>query len=141
MPMDVISRTITFHAEIDEIKDITGHIERELAGTGLSDGIVTVFVPGATGAVSTIEFEPGLVTEDIPRALERIAPRDEAYGHDAAWHDGNGYSHVRATVLGPSLTIPFSKGHLTLGTWQQVIFLNLDNRARSRNVVLQFVGK
>jgi len=139
--MEVVSRTITFHASIDEIKDITASIEQELAGTGLRDGIVTVFVPGATGAVSTIEYEPGLVTEDIPRALERIAPRDEAYGHDAAWHDGNGYSHVRATLLGPSLTIPFSGGRLTLGTWQQVIFLNLDNRARKRDIVLQILGK
>nr|MDO8084575.1 secondary thiamine-phosphate synthase enzyme YjbQ [Candidatus Sigynarchaeum springense] len=139
--MDVITRTLSFHSPEGEIKDITRLVTDSLRETGLSDGIVTVFVPGATGAVSTIEYEPGLVEQDLPRALERIAPRGEAYEHDAAWHDGNGYSHVRATMLGPSLTIPFTGKHLTLGTWQQVIFLNLDNRSRDREVILQFMGK
>jgi secondary thiamine-phosphate synthase enzyme len=139
--MDVITRSISFHSLSGEIKDITMQVTDALRDTGLSDGTVTVFVPGATGAVSTVEYEPGLVSEDLPRALERIAPRDGSYGHDAAWHDGNGYSHVRATMLGPSLTIPFTAKRLTLGTWQQVIFLNLDNRSRERDLVLQFIGK
>ncbi|MBN2150450.1 MAG: YjbQ family protein [Candidatus Lokiarchaeota archaeon] len=139
--MDVVTRSLSFHSPAGEVKDITRLVADALRDTGLSDGTVTVFVPGATGAVSTIEYEPGLVEEDLPRALERIAPRGEAYGHDAAWHDGNGYSHIRATVLGPSLTIPFTGKQLALGTWQQVVFLNLDNRSRGREVVLQFIGK
>jgi secondary thiamine-phosphate synthase enzyme len=139
--MDVITRYLSFHSISGEIKDITGLVDDALTATGLSDGNVTVFVPGATGAVSTIEYEPGLVKEDLPNALERIAPRDGTYGHDAAWHDGNGFSHIRATVLGPSLTIPFVKSRMVLGTWQQVIFLNLDNRSRDRELVLQFIGK
>jgi len=139
--MEVITRSFSFHSPAGEIKDITRLVSDALRETGLSDGTVTVFVPGATGAVSTIEYEPGLVEEDLPRALERIAPKDESYVHDAAWHDGNGYSHVRAAMLGPSLTIPFTAKHLTLGTWQQVIFLNLDNRPRDREIILQFIGK
>lgn len=139
--MDVISRTLSFHSPVDDIKDITSLVERELHGTGLTDGTVTIFVPGATGAVSTIEYEPGLVDTDIHEALERIAPKRDRYAHNERWHDGNGYSHVRATVLGPSLVVPFVKGELVLGTWQQVIFLNLDNRARTREIILQFMGK
>ncbi len=139
--MDVISRSFSFHSLSGEIKDITRNVADALHETGLLDGTVTVFVPGATGAVSTVEYEPGLVGEDLPRALERIAPRDDPYGHDAAWHDGNGYSHVRATVLGPSLTIPFTAKRLVLGTWQQVVFFNLDNRPRDREIILQFIGK
>jgi secondary thiamine-phosphate synthase enzyme len=139
--MDVITRYLSFHSISGEIKDITGLVDDALTATGLCDGNVTVFVPGATGAVSTVEYESGLVKEDLPNALERIAPRDGTYGHDAAWHDGNGFSHIRATVLGPSLTIPFVKGRMVLGTWQQVIFLNLDNRSRDRELVLQFIGK
>ncbi|MEX2682913.1 MAG: secondary thiamine-phosphate synthase enzyme YjbQ [Candidatus Sigynarchaeota archaeon] len=139
--MDVITRSLSFHSHEGEIKDITRLVADALRETGLSDGTVTIFVPGATGAVSTIEYEPGLVEEDLPKALERIAPKRDAYGHDAAWHDGNGYSHVRATILGPSLTIPFTGKHLTLGTWQQVIFLNMDNRSRDREIILQFMGK
>jgi secondary thiamine-phosphate synthase enzyme len=139
--MDVITRSFSFHSLSGEIKDITWHVSDALRDTGLSDGTVTVFVPGATGAVSTIEYEPGLVNEDLPRALERIAPVGGTYGHDAAWHDGNGYSHVRAAVIGPSITIPFSAKRLLLGTWQQIIFMNLDNRDRDREIILQFMGK
>ena len=139
--MNVTSRTISFHAAVDEIKDITPLVARELAETGLSDGTVTIFVPGATGAISTVEYEPGLVETDIHEALDRLAPKRAHYAHNDRWHDGNGYSHVRATVLGPSLVVPFIDGDLVLGTWQQLIFLNLDNRARTREVVLQFIGK
>ncbi|NMC05494.1 MAG: YjbQ family protein [Candidatus Lokiarchaeota archaeon] len=139
--MDVITRSISFHSRAGEIVDITRQVSDALRDSGLSDGTVTVFVPGATGAVSTIEYEPGLVREDLPRALERIAPVDADYGHDAAWHDGNGYSHVRATLMGPSLAIPFKARRLLLGTWQQVIFVNHDNRSRDREVILQFMGK
>ena len=139
--MEVISRTLSFHSELDEIRDITGDLQAELGATGLQDGTVTVFVPGSTAAISCVEFEKGLVTEDIPKLLERIAPKGDHYGHNATWHDGNGYSHVRAFLLNPSITIPFIGGQLSLGTWQQVIFLNLDNRARNRKLVLQFMGK
>jgi len=108
--------------------------------TKLGSGIVTVFVPGATGALTTIEYEPGLL-KDFPDMLERIAPRGLSYEHEKRWHDGNGHSHVRASLIGPSITIPFVKGKLTLGTWQQIIFLELDVHSRSRSLVLQIIGE
>ncbi len=106
----------------------------------MKTGIVCVFIPGATGSVSTVEFEPGL-KKDIPQALERIAPSDIPYEHHKTWGDDNGRSHVRATIMGPSLTIPFSKGKLTLGRWQQIVAINLDTRTRNREIVIQIMGK
>jgi secondary thiamine-phosphate synthase enzyme len=102
--------------------------------------LVTVFVPGSTGAVTTLEYEPGLI-RDLPAALERIAPRGASYEHQKMWHDGNGHSHVRASIIGPSLTIPISGGELALGTWQQVVFLELDVRPRKRSIVLTVLGE
>ena len=120
--------------------DLTPEIEGAVRSTGLSNGIVTVFIQGSTGAVTTIEFEPGLL-QDLPEALERIAPQDAPYQHEERWHDGNGRSHVRASILGPDITIPFVEGKLTLGTWQQVVFVELDVRSRSRELIVQVVGE
>jgi len=123
-----------------EIVDITHHINGALSETGLVDGTVTIFVPGATGGLTTVEYESGLI-EDLDDLWERIAPSSASYKHDQTWHDGNGHSHVRASMLGPSITIPFVSGELTLGTWQQVIFVDFDVRSRSRRLVIQCMGK
>jgi secondary thiamine-phosphate synthase enzyme len=125
--------------EVDII-DLTDKIEGTIENSGLSKGIVTIFVPGSTGALTTIEYEPGLL-QDFPAALERIAGRDISYEHEKRWHDGNGHSHVRASLLGPSLTVPFNNAKLILGTWQQIIFIELDVRSRTRNLVVQIIGE
>ncbi len=122
-----------------QIEDITGKVEERLKASKLSDGTVTVFVPGATGAVTTVEYEPGLVS-DLEEAFEKVAPRHQEYGHNARWGDGNGHAHVRASLLGPGLTVPFSAGQMILGTWQQIIFVDFDPPARAREIVLQFMG-
>lgn len=123
-----------------EVLDITGHVTSFLSRHRLREGNVTVFVTGSTASVTTTEFEPGL-RKDIPEALNRIAPEGIRYHHDETWHDGNGHSHVRAAVLGPSLTIPFSNGAMLLGTWQQIVLIDSDNRPRQRSIVVQLIGK
>jgi len=139
--MAIYMREIEVDAKADvDLHDITPQVGKAVHDSGLRDGIVTVFVPGATGAVSTIEYEPGLL-KDIPRALERIAPTDIAYEHHKTWGCDNGRSHVRATLIGPSLVVPFTNGSLILGTWQQIVFMNLDTKARRRRVVLQVMGE
>ena len=120
--------------------DVTDLIAATVASAGCGAGIVTVFVVGSTAAVTTIEFEPGAVA-DLNRMFERIAPRRDDYRHHLRWGDDNGSSHVRAALLGPSLTIPFAEGKLLLGTWQQVMLLELDTRPRQRQIVLQIVGE
>ncbi|VUT27167.1 MAG: hypothetical protein MASP_01976 [Candidatus Methanolliviera sp. GoM_asphalt] len=138
--MKIISRRLNFKTRGEtDIIDITSDISDEIKNSGVKDGIVTIFVPGSTGAVTTIEYEPGLL-KDLPAMLERIAPKEIEYEHEKRWHDGNGHSHVRASLLGPSITVPFEDGRLTLGTWQQIVFVELDNRSRSREVVLQIMG-
>jgi secondary thiamine-phosphate synthase enzyme len=122
-----------------DIVDITPHVQKAVSKSKLKSGIACVFVPGATGAVTTIEYEPGLL-DDLPTALDRLFPRDIVYQHQLRWHDGNGHSHIRASFLGPSLTVPFSDSKLILGTWQQIVFLELDNSARSRSIIVQMVG-
>ncbi|MHC4780273.1 MAG: secondary thiamine-phosphate synthase enzyme YjbQ [Planctomycetota bacterium] len=122
------------------IVDITGEVQQKLEEAGLRAGTVTVFIPGATGGVTTVEYEPGLVG-DLETAFEKVAPRHGDYGHDARWGDGNGHAHIRASMLGPSLTVPIAKGRLILGTWQQIIFVDFDPPARSREIVLQFMGE
>lgn len=119
--------------------DLTSEVAALVRDSGLAAGIVTIFVPGSTAGVTTIEYEPGL-KRDFPEAMERIAPRDKSYFHDATWHDGNGFSHVRASLLGPSLTVPFVNGKLTLGTWQQIVLVDFDNRERHRRVVVHIMG-
>lgn len=120
--------------------DITPEVSKGVSESGIRDGVVTVFVPGATGAVSTIEYEPGLL-KDFPRAMEKIAPAGIDYEHHKTWGCDNGRSHVRATLVGPSLSVPFKGGRLILGTWQQIVFMNFDTRARKRRIVLQVMGE
>ncbi len=124
----------------NHIIDLTPYIIRELGKTKATNGIVTVFVPGSTGAITTIEYEPGLI-KDLPSTLERIVPKNIYYAHEETWHDGNGHSHVKASLIGPSLTIPFVEKRPLLGTWQQVVFLELDIRPRHRKIILQIIGE
>jgi secondary thiamine-phosphate synthase enzyme len=123
-----------------DIHDLTSEVDRAVRGSGVAQGLVTVHVPGSTGAVTTIEHEPGALA-DLQDLLERLAPKDAAYAHNERWHDGNGYSHLRAALLGPSLTVPVVDGRPLLGTWQQVIMLDLDNKPRRRQVVIQVLGE
>lgn len=122
------------------IVNITEPVESILGASGVMTGQLTVFIPGSTGAVTTIEYEPGLI-EDMPRLFERLVPAGVTYGHDRTWGDGNGFSHLRASLVGPSLTIPVSNGSLSLGTWQQIVFLEFDNRPRDRRVAISVVGE
>ncbi|TLZ54771.1 MAG: YjbQ family protein [Methanobacteriota archaeon] len=121
--------------------DLTERVASTVAKSRVQDGVVCIFTPSSTSAIVTNEFEPGLMTEDIPNALERIFPEGIEYGHQRRWQDGNGHSHVRATFLGPSLTIPVIDGRAALGTWQQIAFLELDNKPRHRDVIVQVVGE
>lgn len=123
-----------------DIVNLTDRVQEAIRSSGLKDGIVTVFVGGSTAAITTIEYEPGLL-QDLPAALERVAPKNAGYKHEERWHDGNGHSHVRASIIGPSLVIPFRDRRLCLGTWQQIVLVELDIRARSRNIVLQILGE
>jgi secondary thiamine-phosphate synthase enzyme len=123
-----------------EIIDITPEVQKQLAETDIKEGTVTLFVTGSTAGITTIEFEPGLLA-DFKAMWERTIPQDIPYEHDKAWHDGNGHSHVRASLLGASLVIPFSNKSLTLGTWQQIVVVDFDNKARSRQVVVQVMGE
>ncbi|MFH1100713.1 MAG: secondary thiamine-phosphate synthase enzyme YjbQ [Methanobacteriota archaeon] len=125
--------------EVDII-DITEKVQQVVVKSKIKDGLVCVFVPGSTGAVTMMEYEPGL-QKDVPRMLERVAPKDIRYDHHETWHDDNGHSHVRASLLGPSLTIPVQGGRLVHGTWQQLVFIELDTRSRERTVVVQLVGE
>jgi len=123
-----------------DIIDITPEVQEQLAETDIKNGIVTLFVPGSTAGISTIEFESGLLS-DFKAMWERNIPRDIPYKHDRAWGDGNGHSHVRASLLGASLTVPFSDKKLALGTWQQIVLVDFDNRPRSRQIVVQIMGE
>ena len=124
----------------NDIIDITQQTENAIEESYINDGVVNLFVSGSTGALTTIEYEPGLLI-DFPKMLGRIAPKEIEYGHEKMWHDGNGHSHVRASLVGPSLTVPFKDKKLLLGTWQQIVFLELDTRSRNRNLVLQIIGE
>jgi secondary thiamine-phosphate synthase enzyme len=123
-----------------DIIDITREVQEEVLQSGIQDGNIMMFISGSTAALTTIEFESGVVN-DLKKAIERIAPRDIHYEHDRRWGDGNGYSHVRAALLGPSLSIPLRGGRLLLGTWQQIVLLDFDNRPRRRKVTVQIMGK
>ncbi|MFH0860895.1 MAG: secondary thiamine-phosphate synthase enzyme YjbQ [Candidatus Altiarchaeota archaeon] len=139
--MKVVTRQIQLNTKPDlDIIDITCHVSDAVKGSKLRSGTVTIFVPGSTGSVSTMEYEPGLL-KDIPRALEQFAPSGIDYAHHRTWGDDNGKSHVRATIMGPSLTVPFVDGKLTLGTWQQIVFLDFDTPSRSRNLIVQIMGE
>jgi len=123
-----------------DIIDITHEVAQQLAETDITSGIVTLFISGSTAGISTIEFESGLLS-DFQGMWERNIPRDIPYKHDRAWGEGNGYSHVRASLLGASLVIPFSDKKLALGTWQQIVLVDFDNRPRSRQIVVQIMGE
>ncbi len=125
----------------NQVINITDEVTRAVGNAGVRDGVVTVFNVGSTAGVTTTEFEPGLANHDIEAAFERIAPANGRYEHEATWHDDNGHSHVRASLLGPSLTVPFSNGKLLLGTWQQIILVDFDTRPRTRTVICQVLGE
>ena len=122
------------------IVDITPQIQQLLSQASVDSGTVTLFINGSTAGISTIEFEPALVA-DFRRMWGRVVPRDIHYDHDSTWGDGNGYAHVRASLLGPSLVVPFKGKKLALGTWQQIVVVDFDNRARSRQVIVQIMGE
>ena len=136
----VVTRKISLQSKGNcDIIDITPQVEKQVAETNINSGTATVFVTGSTAGVSTIEFEPGLLS-DFKGMWERNAPQNIHYDHDRAWGEGNGYSHVRASLLGASLVIPFNDKRLSLGTWQQVVLVDFDNRPRSRQIILQIMG-
>jgi secondary thiamine-phosphate synthase enzyme len=123
-----------------DIIDITSKLSDAIHKYGLKSGTVTAFVPGSTGGITTIEYEPGLL-KDLPELMEKLVPSDRPYQHDETWHDGNGFSHLRSALVGPDITVPFAAGKLMLGTWQQVVFLEFDNRPRTRRVIFQIIGE
>jgi secondary thiamine-phosphate synthase enzyme len=139
--MMLVTAEITLNTQGDgDIIDITREVARAVEESGLNGGTVTVFIPGSTAGVTTVEYEPGLVA-DLGELWERIAPSNIDYQHDRRWRDGNGHAHVRASLLGASLAVPFRHGKLLLGTWQQIIVVDFDNRPRSREVILQIMGE
>ncbi len=125
----------------DQILDLTAEIRSLVRESGIRTGQVTAMVTGSTAALSTLEYEPGLVTHDIAAALEGIAPRDGVYEHEKTWNDDNGHSHVRATLIGPSLALPIVDGEVPLGTWQQIVLLDFDTRPRRRRVAVTLLGE
>jgi secondary thiamine-phosphate synthase enzyme len=139
--MAVKSTTLCVSTQGDTaIRDITPGVQQALTESQLREGIVTVFVPGSTAGVTTLEFEPGLV-HDLRRAFEELVPSNRPYKHHERWHDDNGHSHVRSALLGPSLVVPFRDGRLALGTWQQIVFVDFDTRPREREIILTAIGE
>ncbi len=139
--MTVVTKTVLIKTRGElQMIDITEDVSRAVQESKISDGIATIFVPGSTAAVTTIEYEPGLL-KDFPDMLERISPKNIDYQHEQMWHDGNGHSHVRASLVGPSLTVPFTKRQLTLGTWQQIVLVELDTKSRDRSLIVQIIGE
>ena len=138
--MDVIQHEIELASDgHGNVYDLTEEVAAWLECIAASDGQITVFVPGSTAVITTIEFEPGAV-RDLVETLEGIAPSDRSYHHDLRWGDGNGFSHLRAALLGPSLTVPVAQGRCVLGTWQQIVLVECDLAPRRRRVVLSFIG-
>ncbi len=139
--MGVVSKSISLSTKGNaDVHDITDQVAGAVSQSGLNRGTVTVFCPSSTSALTTIEYESGAVS-DLKRLFDEIVPQNREYAHNARWHDGNGHSHVRAALLGPSLTVPFADGQLTLGTWQQVIYVDFDNKPRNRELILQIMGE
>ena len=135
------SETISLSTKgFSDILDITHHVDAVTDRSGIKNGLVTVFCPGSTGSVTTIEYETGVLM-DLQKPIEKIIPSNTPYEHDKRWGDGNGFSHVRAALMKPSLTIPLIKGKLALGTWQQIVFIDFDNRRRERSLLVQIVGE
>jgi len=139
--MTVVTKDIILQTKGNcDILDITSQVARKVEESGVNSGIVTLFVSGSTAGITTIEYEPRLLS-DFESMWDRVIPQNIPYEHNKTWGDGNGHSHVRASMLGASLTIPFVNKRLTLGTWQQIVFLDFDNRPRSRKMVLQIMGE
>jgi secondary thiamine-phosphate synthase enzyme len=137
----IVTEQLSFNTEGNgDIIDITGEVALKVDGSGMKSGSVNLFVPGSTAGLTTVEYEPGLVA-DLAELWQRIAPQGATYQHDKRWGDGNGHAHVRASLLGASLVVPFTAGRLSLGTWQQIVLVDFDNRPRSRQVVVQFMGE
>lgn len=139
--MKVLTKTIHVKTKgQDDMIDMTENVSEVISASQIKQGIVTMFVVGSTAAITTIEYEPGL-RKDFPKMLERIAPSDIEYDHQKMWHDNNGHSHIRASLIGPSLTVPFDNGNLMLGTWQQLVVVEMDTRGRDREIILQIIGQ
>jgi secondary thiamine-phosphate synthase enzyme len=137
----IFLETISLNTKgFSDILDITHHVAGVLERSKIENGLVTVFCPGSTGSVTAIEYESG-VLRDLQKAIEKIVPSNIPYEHDKRWGDGNGFSHVRAALMKPSLTIPLMKGRLALGTWQQIVFIDFDNRRRERNILVHVMGE
>jgi len=137
----IYSETISFSTKgFSDIIDLTDQVGAVLKRSKIENGLVTVFCPGSTGAVTTIEFESG-VLKDLQRAIEKIVPSNIPYDHDRRWGDGNGFSHVRAALMKPSLAVPLIERKLSLGTWQQIVFIDFDNRSRNRNILVHIIGE
>jgi secondary thiamine-phosphate synthase enzyme len=139
--MTVVTKDIAFQSKGNcDIIDITSQVAKNVEESEVNTGIVTLFISGSTAGVTTIEYEPNLLS-DFENMWDRVMPRNIPYEHDKTWGDGNGHSHVRASTLGASLTIPFVNKRLTLGTWQQIVFVDFDNRPRSRKIAIQILGE
>ncbi len=139
MPIKTINLSLSTRGNAD-IHDITDEVASRVAQSGLKDGTVTIFCPSSTSGLTTIEYESGALS-DLKRLFDEIIPSNREYAHNARWGDGNGHSHVRAALIGPSLTVPFVGGRLTLGTWQQIIYVDFDNKPRKRELILQVMGE
>lgn len=138
--MDLETHSFTVHTDGNsDIIDITGQIQNLINKTGFIEGNALVFAGGSTAGITTIEFEPGL-RKDYPKFWEKIIPSNVTYHHDDTWHDGNGHSHIRASLQGSSFTVPFKDSNLLLGTWQQIVLIDFDNRSRTRKIILQITG-
>jgi secondary thiamine-phosphate synthase enzyme len=138
--MNILTKTFNVKTRGNtDILDITSDVQKIIKDSNMKEGQATVFIPGSTAGITTIEYEPGLL-KDLPRAFERIAPENAEYAHHLTWGDHNGHAHVRATLLGASKTFPFSEGNLILGTWQQIVLVDFDERPRNREVVVQIIG-
>jgi secondary thiamine-phosphate synthase enzyme len=139
--MTVESQVVRIETQKEgEILDITDKVQAIVEKGTIKNGVVFLFVPGSTAALTTIEYEPGLLV-DLPSMLERVAPSDGSYEHERRWHDGNGHSHVRASLIGPDLSVPFVEKKLMLGTWQQIVFIELDVRPRDRTIIVNSMGE
>lgn len=139
--MGVLTRQLQYETQANiDMVNITSDVAGTIKNSGIKNGIITVFTPGSTAAVTTIEYEPGLIY-DFSQTLEKIAPSDVEYQHDKKWNDGNGFSHIRASLLGQSETFPIIEGELANGQWQQIVLINLDNRPRYRELILQIYGE
>lgn len=138
--MTVVEKKLSFITKGNtDIINLTPLVERKLNESETSEGIITIFAPGATGGITTIEYEPGLIN-DLKEILEKIIPQAGFYKHNEKWGDGNGHSHLRASLIGPGITVPFTKKQLQLGTWQQIIFIDFDVKPRNRALILKIIG-